>query len=303
MRQWRVLIVLALLSACTPQQQLYRQATHAPTMEKDYFVTADNVKLPLRRWLLARPRAIVIGVHGFNDYSNAFTGAGEYFKKRGIATYAYDQRGFGQSGERGIWAGKNNLTRDLRDFTVLIARRYPKTPVFIMGESMGGAVTLLTDAEEKLPVSGLVLVAPAVWGSDYMPPFYHTFLWSAARIMPSYKLTGRGLKILASNNMPMLQAMGNDPLVIKATRIDTIYGLVTLMDDAYHATQQAHSRILLLYGYKDQVIPRAPIEAIKQHISPPSQVVFYDKGYHMLTRDLQGKDVMRDIADWMLRKH
>lgn len=293
---------LMVLSACMPQEQAYRAAEQAPAMEQGFYNTSDGARLPMRQWGAKRARAVVIALHGFNDYSSAFAGMGAYFKTRGIATYAYDQRGFGASEDRGIWAGEENLTRDVREFVSLVATRHPRTPIYVLGESMGGAVVLVADAKEKLPVSGLILSAPAVWGSNYMPPVYGAFLWTAAHTFPHYELTGRGLKIMASNNIPMLREMGRDPLVIKSTRIDAIYGLTHLMDHAYDSAPHVQSRVLMLYGFKDQVIPRPPIESVEKRLNASSRTIFYDDGYHMLTRDLQGKEVMKDIADWMLKR-
>jgi pimeloyl-ACP methyl ester carboxylesterase len=67
------------------------------------FVAADGQVLPLRKWLPdGGAKAVILALHGFNDYSNAFEGPGEAWAKRGIATYAYDQRGFGAAPERGF---------------------------------------------------------------------------------------------------------------------------------------------------------------------------------------------------------
>ena len=301
MKRVAALFILVILSACAPQEQAFNVASKTPKIEQGAFITADSVRLPMRSWRLAKPRAIIIAVHGFNDYSNAFDGAGKYFKKRGIATYAYDQRGFGAAPQTGVWAGEKNLTRDLHDFTTVIAKRHPKTPIFLMGESMGGAVVMLTEKEHPLPVSGMILQAPAVWGSDTMPAAYRILLWGMAHTLPEVKMTGKNLRIRASNNIPMLRRLGKDPLVIKGTRVDAIYGLTQLMDAAYHSPEHIKKRSLLLYGLKDKVIPRAPIDAIKDRFATPTNTIFYDDGYHMLTRDLQGEEVLSDIADWVLK--
>ncbi len=297
------LIVVLLLVACAPREQDFRPAFQPAAISAGIYHTVDGVDLPLRVWQpKVRPKAIVVALHGFNDYSNAFTDTGNYFKRRGIALYAYDQRGFGASPQTGIWAGEDNLVRDAGDLVDLLAARYHHTPIFLMGESMGGAVVLITASRRELPVSGLILSAPAVWGHEYMPVIYPSMLWLAAHTMPGYKVTGDGLKILASNNIPMLRRLGRDPLVIKATRIDTIYGLTHLMDNAYRSPEQVRIRTLMLYGFKDQVIPRAPIDAIKPRFSGTVQAIYYDDGYHMLTRDLQGKSVIADIARWILKQ-
>ena len=40
-------------------------------------------------------KAVILALHGFNDYSNAFAMPARLWAERGIASYAYDQRGFG----------------------------------------------------------------------------------------------------------------------------------------------------------------------------------------------------------------
>jgi acylglycerol lipase len=300
MKKLLVLLVALTLAACAPQEQALRSPVQAPKIMQDAYITSDEAKLPLRRWKLSKPKAIIIAVHGFNDYSNAFTGAGAYFKKRGIMTYAYDQRGFGKTEDRGIWANKENLTRDLGDFTRLVAKRHRGVPLFLLGESMGGAVVMLTASEQELPIKGILLSAPAVWGDGHMPLPYRMLLWGMAHTLPGYTMTGQNLRILASNNIPMLQALSADPLVIKSTRVDSIYGLSQLMNNAYATPPHIKNRTLLLYGFKDLVIPREPIEDIKDNFPTPPDTLFYENGYHMLTRDLQGERVLADMTRWML---
>ena len=85
----------------------------APRFTEHHFVTTDGKRLPLRRWLpRGRVRAVILALHGFNDYSNAFAASGTAWAKDGIAAYAYDQRGFGAAPERGRWPGRAALAID-----------------------------------------------------------------------------------------------------------------------------------------------------------------------------------------------
>ena len=73
-------------------------------------------------------RAVILALHGFNDYSNAFEGPGEVWAGHGIATYAYDQRGFGAAPERGLWPGTRRSRRRCRDGIVHAAPHLPRAP-------------------------------------------------------------------------------------------------------------------------------------------------------------------------------
>ena len=96
---------------------------------------------------------------------------------------------------------------------------------------MGGAVIMAALTSNNPPMAeGAILVAPAVWGRVTMPFYQRWLLGLAARTLPWLKLSGKGLGIQASDNIEMLRTLGRDPLVIKETRIDTLWGLVNLMD-------------------------------------------------------------------------
>lgn len=302
----RAVFMLALwLSACAPQTQPYQAAPGAEaSLDGGYLIAADGARLPLKSWLPeGKPRAVIVALHGFNDYSNAFKMPGEFFRKRGVATYAYDQRGFGASPHTGIWAGEENLVHDLRQCVRQLKKRHPDAPVYVLGESMGGAVAIAALADDAFPsVDGLILLAPAVWGDDAMSPLMRGSLWLLAHTLPFYTMTGEDLRIRASDNTAMLIALSYDPLVIKETRADAVYGLVGLMGNAYRKAPQVKTRTLLLYGDRDEVIPRRPVEQVAARYTAPLAAIYYPHGYHMLLRDLQRERVMRDILQWMTRK-
>jgi len=247
-------------------------------------------------------------LHGFNDYANAFDGPGETWAKDGIATYAYDQRGFGAAPERGFWPGRAALAADAATATQILRRLYPGTPLYLLGESMGGAVAVVAlTGESGTPVpdvDGVILTAPAVWGRPTMDLMPRLALWAGVRLMPGLTLTGRGLKIKPSDNIAMLRALGQDPMVIHATRIDTIYGLIDLMDAALASGALLDTPLFVMYGANDEIIPRAPIQrfvdALPAEPTRRRKLAWYENGYHMLLRDLEGPIVIADVASWVL---
>ena len=113
--------------------------------------------------------------------------------------------------------------------------------------------------------------------------------------------SGRVVKIVPSDNVPMLIALGKDPLFQKRTRTATLYGLVNLMDEARTAPAaiKAAPPILFLYGANDQVIPAKPTQGVIGALGSKATVKHYPRGYHMLLRDLEGESVDKDVADWI----
>lgn len=293
--------MLLLLAACSrPHVQPYAAPAATPILSQFSLMFSDGAVLPVRSWLPdGELRSVVIALHGFNDYSRAFEGAGQYLSRRGIGLYAYDQRGFGASPSHGIWPGEDNLTADLAHMVQAVKATHPGVPVYVLGESMGGAVAITALAKPGFPaIDGAILSAPAVWGSDTLNALYRMTLWTLVHTAPSMQLTGQGLKIQASDNVEMLKRLGRDPLVIKRTRVDAIYGIVALMDSAYAKVPQVNAPVLLLYGGRDQVIPPEPVHQSSGRFAKAPTVAFYPEGYHMLLRDLNADKVLNDIVYW-----
>jgi len=313
-----VLVFLG-LSACAPTtDQAARRAAIGsgraapdpmPSFTENEFIAADGEKLPLRKWLpQGREKAVILALHGFNDYSHAFEAPGKAWAKDGIATYAYDQRGFGAAPEHGLWPGRQPLAADAAAACGILRRRYPGVPLYLLGESMGGAVAVIAMTGESgapIPaVDGLILTAPAVWGRSTMDLAPRVALWVGVRLMPGLTLTGQSLHILASDNIPMLRALGRDPLVIKETRVGTIWGLANLMDAALASAPRLRAPLLLMYGANDEIIPKPPLRQFVRTLPNDPRdrrsLAYYQHGYHMLLRDLEGPMVSADVAGWVL---
>jgi acylglycerol lipase len=297
-----VVATLYVLSACSPLVNHPGKQVIAPKIENEYYLAVDGSKLPVRTWLPKnRPvTSAIIALHGFNDYSNFFTKPGKFLSSHGIASYAYDQRGFGSAPGRGLWSGIDAYTRDLSSFAEVIRARHPDVPLYILGESMGGAVTIVAMTGSHPPnVDGVILIAPAVWGRDTMPWYQRWLLAVSAHTLPWLELTGKGLHRSPSDNIEMLRALGRDPRVIKGTRIDTVYGLSNLMDEALSQAENLRVPTLVQYGKHDQIIPKSPIFLMLEKMPTATRKAFYENGYHMLLRDLQADKPLADIAAWI----
>ena len=295
---------LLFLSSCGPRYIEPGPVSQTTALEQNNFIMNDGIKLPFRKWgPEIFPKFVVLAVHGFNDYSNAFEKPAAYWAKFGVTTYAYDQRGFGGAPFAGRWHGARSLTADLIAIARMIRLKHPGVPLFLLGESMGGAVVIVASAQNSLPPhDGTILIAPAIWGRAALPAWQESALWILTRFAPGLGISGGGFGRKPSDNLSMLRQLSTDKKIIKRTRIDAVNGLVDLMDMALFSANQLKGPALILYGKQEDIIPSRARLLLKTRLLNRSSNIFikeYENGYHMLLRDLNAKDVWNDIFDWM----
>jgi len=274
-------------------------AEFAPRFDEDGFHSLDGAVLGVQRWESDAPRAIVVALHGMNDYSQMYDGPGRYWAGEGISTYAIDQRGFGRSPQFGRWVGEETMIADLRAAVAAARSQHPGLPVFVAGHSMGAGVILAAEAETPLGADGIILAAPGVWGGSALPVPYRIGANLAAMVAPGKTLTGERAARQATDNIEALREMGKDPLVIKETRVDAVLGVTRVMGAGYSGAKEVRGDILFLMGEKDEIIPLKIMERTAMRLSGDVTFRRYPQGWHMLFRDLQAKRVWEDCAAWI----
>jgi alpha-beta hydrolase superfamily lysophospholipase len=299
-------LLCCVLTACiTPRVQPTGATSDAPRLDTAAAVMHDGARLPVRAWLPAvPPRAMVLAVHGLNDYSGGFEATGSLLATRGVAVYAIDQRGFGRAPHRGIWAGGDRMADDVHEVARLLRQRHPGLPLYALGESMGGAVLL--HALQRHPagwVDAVALTAPAVWNRSAMRRYQRLPLRVLAHSVRGLKLSGSMTGRKPTDDAEALSRLRADPLVIRRTRIDVLWGLANLMDDVTRGVAAPGVPALVLYGAHDEIVPPQPTCAWLQTLQASErwQVALYPSGWHLLTRDRNAARVLADLAAWFER--
>ena len=303
-----LLIGLVALAACAPAMQtpqLTPSGFSGPRLEADALIAEDGARLPLAVWRpQGSPRAVIVALHGMNDSRSTWWMAGPWWAEQGVVTYAYDQRGFGDAPERGLWAGEDLLTGDLRTAVRLARQAHPGVPVAVVGESLGSSVIIAAMASDNPPAADrVVLTAPAVWGWSAQPVPNRVALWVAARLLGETAVEPPEFvtrDIYASDNILELYRMGRDPAMTLTTRFDAVYGLVDIMETASRDLEHVRPPVAYLYGGRDQLIAIEPTRRALTRLPPGARTAFYPDGHHLLTRDHEAEAVMADVLAFVL---
>ncbi len=69
-----LLAAILFAAACAPITRPPGEPINRPLLAGDFFHTADGLVLPVKSWRPEKdpPRAVLIALHGFNDYTNFF---------------------------------------------------------------------------------------------------------------------------------------------------------------------------------------------------------------------------------------
>ncbi|MBP9093690.1 alpha/beta fold hydrolase [bacterium] len=147
----------------------YMDDTQPQTLgEYLWLATTFKLKtLPIIAWQSRAPenrsKATIIAVHGMGLDNRAFTPFAHEMRGRGYTIFAIDVRGFGSwmnaSGNEKI-DYKDSFT-DINNMVGLIKEHNPSAPVFLLGESMGGAIALNTAAQFGQNLRGVIASVPS----------------------------------------------------------------------------------------------------------------------------------------------
>lgn len=126
---------------------------------------AGGLRIYWQSWAgQSAPRAVVVIAHGASEHSGRYRHVAERLVGEGYAVYALDHRGHGRSGgPRPVIDRMENAVADLDSLIVLAADAHPGSQVFLLGHSMGGAISLRYAMAHQERLAGLIL-----WG--HSPP-------------------------------------------------------------------------------------------------------------------------------------
>lgn len=140
------------------QSGIYQSAMAAPHHKKD-----ENNFTPCMSWLAQKPTAILLCIHGLGLDSTSYGAFASVMNSKNISCYAVDVRGFG-SWTRAQGHEQVDFECCLEDVKVAlnsIRKANPNVPIFLVGESMGGAIALRSASLYPELMDGVISSVPA----------------------------------------------------------------------------------------------------------------------------------------------
>jgi len=267
------------------------------------WTTPDKLKIYAKEWKVEFPKAVIALVHGLGEHCNRYQHVAEYFAKHNIAMVGYDRRGHGQSeGKKGHTPDYEALLKEVDELVKITKERYPVTPVFIYGHSMGGNILLKYLIDRKPKVSGAISSGAFIEFPD-APPALLIFIGKIMRkIYPSFSqnngLDAKGV----SSDAKVVEAYLKDPLVHDRITPATAIGMIETAKELETYKGNITVPTLIMHGNQDKLTGFNGSKQFAQRVTGDVTYKEWQNAYHEIHNEPNQQAVFDYTIAW-IRKY
>lgn len=149
--------------------------------------TQEGVKFYAQGWSPPQTKGVVCLIHGFNEHSGRYRHVAERLCQAGYAMLSFDEFGHGRTeGKRGYAPSYDAMLDSVKIILDEANTRFPNTPIFLYGHSMGGAIVVNFILKRPSAIKGAIATAP-LFKLAFEPPAFKVFLaWMMKSIYPKF---------------------------------------------------------------------------------------------------------------------
>jgi len=264
------------------------------------FQSVGGLNIFFRSWRPSgTPRGVVVVVPGFNSHSGYYRWVADQFVARGLAVYALDLRGRGNSdGERFYVQQFADYVGDAAGCVALAKSREPGLPVFLLGHSAGGVVACTYALEHQAELAGLICESFAF--QVPAPDFALAVLKGLSHVAPhAHVLPLKNEDFSRDPNV--VAAMNADPLIAHETQpTQTVAAMVRADERLKKEFPLITLPVLILHGTADKATRPSGSQAFYDAAGSTDKTLkLYEGAFHDLLNDTDKETVMADITRWV----
>lgn len=268
---------------------------------------AEPKEAPCLSWLnpLGRPKAILLCVHGLGLHSGSYEQFAKTMTARGYSVYAVDVRGFGSwmAAKGREKCDFKHCSDDVVSTLNVLRMANPGVPVFLLGESMGGAIALDVASEYPTLIDGLISAVPAAERFKSKRTDLKVFL---------HLLTGnRKMNVeqtvvnQATADPNLREEWKDDPLDRMQLSAGELMQFQAFMNDNHERAKKIdHMPVLLVQGGKDKLVKAEGTEEIfKDLVTPDKKLAMVNGAEHLVYEEGQfSKEVIELTDNWITQR-
>jgi alpha-beta hydrolase superfamily lysophospholipase len=268
--------------------------------QEQWLESEGGLKIFTRHWRPAgSPKAALVICHGVNSHGGQYLRAAETFAGAGFSVTALDLRGRGRSeGERFHVADVADYVADVARTVELAKAHDPGLPVFLLGHSAGGVVSVTYALDHPGELAGLICESFAY--HVFAPDFALTLLKGASHVVPDLPALKLPMKDFSRDPARVDELLADPYTQGEAQPVETVAALVRAGDRLKREFDRIVLPVLILHGTADKVTrPDGSQEFFDHAGSADKQLILYEDHAHDLLADLGKERVFADIVGWL----
>ena len=272
------------------------------TYHEDHLAGAAGAKIFWRSWIPGDATAIVVIAHGGAEHGGRYRHVVERLVPEGYAVYAIDHRGHGQSDGRRAQIGR--MAHVVADLDQLLSRAneaHPQLPLFLLGHSVGGCISVAYALAHQDRLTGLVLSGP-VAAVEAAPLPLRVIAKAASVLLPDAGL----LRVEAegvSRDPDEVAAYDADPLVYRGKLpARTLQELADTIGRFDGEAQRITLPVLVQLGMEDRIVPPDGGLALFERLGSSDKTLEeYEGFFHEIYTEPPGQRdrPLDDLAAWL----
>lgn len=246
-----------------------------------------------RAWLpkAGKPRLVLFCIHALGLSSKSYDNFGRRMAASGIPTYALDVRGFGQWTKQAATAELDfpSCLADVEHGLKTLHKAYPGIPVFLVGESMGGAIAIQAASRYPDLVNGLITAVPS---SEERAGSMKSGLWVAFRTAenPTAKVDLAPVVVDGiTTDASLRKKMNAEPLNRMELSKKELAQFEKFMKETHDAAPLIErTPVIMLVAYKDKLVtPGGSVLLFSEMTTPRKLMVGDGNSEHLMLEEAQ----------------
>ncbi|AIE61099.1 alpha/beta hydrolase [Bacillus methanolicus] len=246
-------------------------------------------------------KAVIVMVHGAMEHHRRYGWLIEMWRSSGFHVIMGDLPGQGMTSRsrRGHIDSFDEYIFEVKDW-VQAAYRYD-LPVFLLGHSMGGLISIRLLQEERMNLAGVILSSPCLGLVKYPSKLLNILSHGLNLVFPSFRIES-GLTVdIATRNPDVREADLNDSLYVTKVSVRWYRELLSAIKIAFEKMEETQDLpMLVMQGGDDKIVNKVNVRDWFNQV-PLSEKHFkeWPNCYHEIFNEPERDDVFEYAKDFV----
>lgn len=247
--------------------------------------------------------ARVILVHGISEHSGRHLNTVKALTDNQVEVVRFDLRGSGHSdGQKQYVDSFSDYVQDVETIFEWQKNNLPAKPLFLLGHSLGGAVSFHFFPKYQDEFKGFITTAPAYRTGPGVSPLLIRVGKILVKFAPKMYLPAIRNKGVLSHDPRIEEEYYNDPYAYHNNTLRQGNEILEALEKMPAMAAQIHQPVFIAHGTADKiVIASGSFELFVKLKSDFKELHYFPDGYHELHNDTAQGEYFRMILDWTRR--